>query len=761
MTTTLSPFEENTLPSPQTKKRSPARSLSFLAGMIFMAEMVSMVVLYFLEIPNYIVNSILDGIMMLALILPGLYIFQLKPLLAEIEERKAIENALRTSDGQLKNILELLPVGVWIIDKDGNIIHGNPASQTIWAGARYVGIDQYGEYRGWRPDSGARIQAHEWAAAKAIDQGIASLNEEVEIENFAGEHKVILNSAVPILEDGSTVRGAIVVNQDITHRRLAEKERIRNSELLDRFFSSIGTLIAYMDRDFNFIRVNDSYAATAGHPQEFIIGKNHFDLYPNEENRDIFQKVVETGEPFAVLAKPFEYAEYPERGVTYWDWRLEPVKDREGRIEGLVLSLLDVTEKKRAVIELEQKNEELVKAYEAETSARQVAETLGEAAQALTRTLDLDQVFNTLLDYIHPIVHSDVANVIMLEDETNLAVRAVRGYGRWANRTDIPTLHLNGMTDSILRRLTTDRRCLTFPDPGASGDRTGMPDVEAIRNWLAAPIVIGDQVIGVLEFGTVGSEPYTPEQVQWAEALVGQAAVAIQNAWLFEQVRASSERLQSLARKLVEIQENERFHIARELHDEAGQSLSSMKLSLGKLEQDPECTERVRERLAELKDSADGVLEELHRLALDLRPAALDRLGLVAALEQYANNLSSESLLVQFKAIGFDGDRLAPEVETSLYRIVQEAGTNVVRHARASTLGILLERSDGRVRIFVEDDGAGFSPGLFPEEDRLGLVGMRERSEMLGGTLTIESAPGKGTSIIVEVPDVHSDPHRG
>ena len=276
---------------------------------------------------------------------------------------------------------------------------------------------------------------------------------------------------------------------------------------------------------------------------------------------------------------------------------------------------------------------------------------------------------------------------------------------------------------------------------------------ERIQNWLVVPIIANDKIIGLVELGKTGRQVFNPEHTTWAEALVGQAAVAIQNAWLYEQLRTSTDRLQSLAHSLVEVQEKERSHIARELHDEAGQALSSLKLSLSRLAQDPDCPSYLGERLVELKGVTDGVLEELHRLAMDLRPVALDHLGLVAALEQYARNLNSPQLSVQFKALGFESTRLPPDLEISLYRIVQEALTNVVRHANASNVGILLERGAGWVKVFVEDNGIGLAPDLIEQNDRMGLVGMRERAEMLGGSLTFESSIGKGTAVIVEVPD--------
>ncbi|OGO68977.1 MAG: hypothetical protein A2Z49_06325 [Chloroflexi bacterium RBG_19FT_COMBO_56_12] len=761
MSTNLGLFDISSKPSHPVRNLSPLRSLTILAILIFLAELFAMLVLYFLRIPNYVVKSLLDGIIMLVLILPGLYFLQLKPLSNQLEERTQAEKALRNSEELLRRVLELLPVGVWIIDKDRQMAHGNLASQSIWTGDRQVSVEQSKEYKGWWADNGKRIGPEEWAAARAINRGETTLNEEVEIEALDGSRKIILDSAVPILDEQEAILGAVVVNQDITERRMAEKERIRTNELLERFFSSIDTLIAYMDRDFNFIRVNDTYARSGGHPPEFFIGRNHFVLYPHEENQAIFQRVVQTGKPFLVQEKPFEYPEFPERGVTYWDWSLQPVNGVNGEIEGVVLSLVDVTDRKLSEIKLERQNQELRELYEAESAARQFAETLSATAQALTQTLDLDHVINSLLDHLRQVVPSDTAGVTLLEAEARPAVQALRGYGDWVDRGDIPSFPIDGITDSIIRRLELARESLAIPNldnTPANGDQT---NPERICNWLIVPIIASDKVIGLVELGRAGTEPFNQKQVRWAEALVSQAAVAIQNAWLFGQVRSSSERLQSLARKLVEIQENERYHIARELHDEAGQALSSLKLSLGRLEQDPDCTQRMKQQLQDLKGVADGVLDELHRLAMDLRPVVLDHLGLVAALQQYANNLNSEQLSVQFKVVGFDGDRLVRDAETSLYRIVQEALTNVVCHAHAKNVGILLEKAGGKVKVFVEDDGVGFSPDYIEQKERLGLVGMRERAEMMGGRLTIESIPEKGTSVIVEVPDVYSDPYRG
>jgi signal transduction histidine kinase len=286
------------------------------------------------------------------------------------------------------------------------------------------------------------------------------------------------------------------------------------------------------------------------------------------------------------------------------------------------------------------------------------------------------------------------------------------------------------------------------------------PGLELARSYVAVPLIVDGESIGLCELEKHGAEAFTQQHLWWVEALSGQAAVAIQNARLFEKTRESREQLQSLSRRLVMVQENERRYVARELHDEAGQALTSLMLRLGSLQRQADDPAKVREGAAGLMDMVDEVMENLHRLAVDLRPASLDHLGLVAALQQHCETLASQHLIpVAFEAIGLE-ERLVPDVETALYRIVQEALNNVVRHAHASRVDVLLERRGDQVVAIVEDDGLGFDPTRDPETAHLGLLGIQERAMALGGTLCIESTPGSGTSIFVEVPYVHPSADR-
>lgn len=224
-----------------------------------------------------------------------------------------------------------------------------------------------------------------------------------------------------------------------------------------------------------------------------------------------------------------------------------------------------------------------------------------------------------------------------------------------------------------------------------------------------------------------------------------------------EELARTNRELRSLSRRLVDIQEAERARIARELHDEAGQALSSLSIGLKLLARNGVGSAASQQRTAELLRTVDGVMEELHRLAVDLRPAALDRLGLVAALRRHCQIVSDEhGLEVQLAAVGLQ-DRLPGEVETALYRIVQEALTNVVRHAAATRADVIIEQRNGTLVTLVEDDGCGFDREAVWAEDHLGLLGIRERAEALGGALTVEAAPGHGTTLLVEIP--HDGPH--
>ena len=210
-----------------------------------------------------------------------------------------------------------------------------------------------------------------------------------------------------------------------------------------------------------------------------------------------------------------------------------------------------------------------------------------------------------------------------------------------------------------------------------------------------------------------------------------------------------------LLEKIITAQEDERKRISRELHDETGQALTSLMVGLKVLE-GATCLEEVRSTADQLRATAAQTLDSLHSLALELRPSVLDDLGLVAALKRYLKDYAvSFGLDADFEAVGLEEKRLTPQVETTLYRIVQEALTNVARYAEASQVSVLLEQRRNSVIGIVEDDGRGFDVESVlnsGQPTRLGLHGMQERASLVGGKLTLESTPGIGTTVFIEIP---------
>ncbi len=281
---------------------------------------------------------------------------------------------------------------------------------------------------------------------------------------------------------------------------------------------------------------------------------------------------------------------------------------------------------------------------------------------------------------------------------------------------------------------------------------SGVPE-SVFSSFAILPLSFGAEVIGSLNLVSRTKEFFTPDRLLLLQSFTNLAAFAIQNAWLLERVRRGNEQLHALSQRLIKAQEEERLNLSRELHDESGQLLAALSVRLGLLEREAGTLVKVQPHLAELKRITEEIQHELHELAVNLRPASLDHLGLVTALQQYAAEFSRQyEMRVEFEATGMKNRRLAAEVETAIFRTVQESLTNVALHARASRVDVLVSRHGGSVVAIIEDDGIGFSPTIPDSEEHLGLFGMRERIEMLGGKFSVESAPGKGTTVRAEVP---------
>lgn len=244
--------------------------------------------------------------------------------------------------------------------------------------------------------------------------------------------------------------------------------------------------------------------------------------------------------------------------------------------------------------------------------------------------------------------------------------------------------------------------------------------------------------------------------------LVVVAAVMSAIVLLVGRFRKQAERLveerTELLRQLVHAEEEERRRLSRRLHDQMGQHLAALTIGLKGLEPTAGTAPEASARLDDLRALVDRIDQEVRRIALDLRPAALDDLGLEDALQSCVQEWSERSgVKADFQSVGLDRGSLVAPVETTLYRVVQETLTNVLKHAHANRVSVVAEQRAGEVRLIVEDDGAGFDgEAVRARPDRrergLGLIGIREGVAMLGGTVTIESEPSRGTAVFVRIP---------
>lgn len=212
-------------------------------------------------------------------------------------------------------------------------------------------------------------------------------------------------------------------------------------------------------------------------------------------------------------------------------------------------------------------------------------------------------------------------------------------------------------------------------------------------------------------------------------------------------------QMEQLPRQILQAQEEERQRLARELHDEAAQSLTSLLVHLRLLERAHE-PEQAQQHVQKLREITARALDDVRRVALDLRPTILDDLGLGAALEWRVDEFiqaSGVSATIQIDGLE---RRLARDIELVFYRVGQETLTNIARHAQARQVSVSLRRENGLLRLEIVDDGVGFNPATLPARTSrgLGLLGMRERLAMINGSLTIESAPGRGTHLLASAP---------
>jgi PAS domain S-box-containing protein len=524
-------------------------------------------------------------------------------------------------------------------------------------------------------------------------------------------------------------RSVLTICQDITDRKRFEEELRRSEERLRVTYEWAPVGIGEFDPGGRFVRVNQRLCEITGYSRDELLARSARDIIHPEDaggNASLLARLRAGERP----CDQIEVRLIRRDGATVWVELVACLVPDRGDAEGFVLGIVqDVTDRRRAAEELRRAREGL---------ERRVAERTAELAAAIAA------------------MQGEVAERTRAEQELLRANQALRALIR-ASPLAIIALDAGGRVtiwNPAAERIFGwgERDVLGRPLPTIPEDL--LPEFSSgLATSLRGDVHTGHETRRLRKDGSA------IEVSLWTAPLYGPRGEPCGRLGVVEDItgrRRAEEARTALMRRIVTTQEEERLRIARELHDQMGQHLAALMLGLGAIKEHARAPVAAAEA-RRMHDLAGRIGQDVHRIALELRPTALDDWGLQTALTNYAGDWSRRARVpVQARFAGIDRRRLPPAVETALYRTAQEALTNVLKHAGAGRVSLIVERRPDHVLAIVEDDGRGFDVeavmGAPDAGRRLGLLGMQERVALVGGSLEVESTPGGGTSLFVRIP---------
>jgi signal transduction histidine kinase len=381
---------------------------------------------------------------------------------------------------------------------------------------------------------------------------------------------------------------------------------------------------------------------------------------------------------------------------------------------------------------------------------RERARAIYDMASTLSATLNYERVLEAVLDVsvlglveLGPLA-DQMVSMVLLFGESELFVTASNGLNRIDQARRLP-----GRDGVIGRALSTAEPCIAS-DPGQDPELGQFVAFQYLRSAIAVPLRAGFESFGVVIFGSPAPDTFSPDRTELLVAVCNQAIMALQNAQLYQDLLAEKERI-------IEIEEDERKKLARDLHDGPTQSIAAIAMRLNYarmlLSRDPQ---QVHEELTKIEELARRTTKDIRQMLFTLRPIILETQGLVAALEQFIQKLEETDVISYHLRAQPVDDFLSVDVQGGIFYIIEECINNVRKHAQATNLWVRLGIRNDTFIAQVEDDGIGFDvtgvQARYDERGSLGMINLHERTELLGGQLRIESAPGRGTRITVMVP---------
>jgi PAS domain S-box-containing protein len=476
---------------------------------------------------------------------------ELAAILVEIREAGEVlhqqpENRIeaRMTNSLLRSLIDVMPAGVIVCDRDGAVLMTNSAAEAILGGP-VIG-DMRHPKRTYTPHrlDGSPFPAEEMPLVQAMEGGETVRNVEILIRRLDGEERMVLAGAAPVKDEAGDLVSGVKVFQDVTEQ-VQTRQRLREMSadleqehnLLQIIMENTPAQLAYLDPEFNFVRVNPAYVQGTGYDKSDLIGHNHFELFPHKENQAIFEQVRDTGERVVYRARPFDFPERPELGTTYWDWTLAPVMDRTGNTQGLVLSLLDVTKRERDRVMVGQYVDRL--------------RVLHEVDQAILAARSIEEVGESVLSQISELLGCVWASIVLYALEQNdtrlLAVHAggETQYGKgWHSAIDLLWAEAIGELAQGRTYAVEDVHNTSLSSPIVE-----MLQAEGIRAYVMLPLIVEADLVGSLNLGMRKPGYLMPEQMEIAEELASQLTIGIHQARLNERLEQHAAELETLVER--------------------------------------------------------------------------------------------------------------------------------------------------------------------------------------------------------------------
>jgi PAS domain S-box-containing protein len=533
----------------------------------------------------------------------------------------------------------------------------------------------------------------------------------------------------PIIDGNGQIIGGSAIMRDISERKRAEDELKKQNEILQEVFDHIPVMINFTGADGRIKLVNRAWERTLGWTVEEIERKNVdilTECYPDPHYR---QKMLDL-----ITAATGEWDDFKTRvrdgRIIETTWAATKLSD-----DTIIGIGADITERKR--------------------TGKQI-QALHQVNLAITSTLELPIILQFLLQKIDILMPFGAAHIRLINPSTgaleSLACRNI-DQTKWRSATGkgygfLAATIISSKKPVMVSNMQTDGRVM----------RRDLYRELGLVSYLGLPLMFNDEVIGILAVFTEKEHEFTKDELDFMKALAEQASIAIHNSQLYEQSQklaqdllANQNRIRTLLKGLINARDEEAERIARVLHDESGQLLAAVYIMLDELAR---AAPAAHERVQKAKQLLDRIEERLRNLSHELHPTILNNLGFQAALDYLTAQMSQRSEIRITTECATNG-RLSPPLDLTLYRVIQEALNNAIRHSKASHVRIRVFEDEPLIQCSIEDDGVGFEPSALSHQARhagLGLAGIRERVESLNGNFDIFSAPGAGTKLFVTLP---------